>query len=80
MRCERARELVHEVLKELDHGFGKLYSYEGPPSIPPEQLLSTVLRHPFGASAHGAAQLQSSLPLGTFLVEEVLLRPNQFGA
>ena len=34
IRCERARELVQEVLKELDHGFGKLYSSEGPPSIP----------------------------------------------
>jgi hypothetical protein len=61
---------VQEVLKELDHGFGKLYFHEGPPSIPAEQLLSTVLRHPFGPSAHGATQLQSSLQLGlgTFLV------------
>ena len=61
----KVRELVREVLKELSHGFGKLYSREGRPSIPPEQLLSALLLqvHPFGASAHGATQLQSSLPL-----------------
>jgi transposase len=29
---------VQEVLKELDHRFGKLYFHEGPPSIPAEQL------------------------------------------
>src|SRR6185369_17551693 len=37
------RELVREVLKELSHTFGKLYSHEGPPSISPEQLLSALL-------------------------------------
>jgi transposase len=30
--------LVREVLKELSHNLGKLYSLEGQPSIPPEQL------------------------------------------
>src|SRR5437016_12462593 len=39
----KVRELVREVLKELSHSFGKLYSHEGRPSIPPEQLLSTLL-------------------------------------
>jgi hypothetical protein len=34
------RKLIREVLKELSHSFGKLYSQEGRPSIPPEQLLS----------------------------------------
>jgi hypothetical protein len=34
------RKLVREVLKELSHSFGKLYSQEGRPSIPPEQLLN----------------------------------------
>src|SRR6266550_9102712 len=37
------RKLVGEVLKELSHSFGKLYSHEGRPSIPPEQLLSALL-------------------------------------
>ena len=35
----KVRELVREVLKELSPTFGKLYSHEGRPSIPPEQLL-----------------------------------------
>src|SRR6516225_4107239 len=34
----KIRELVREVLKELNHTFGRLYSHEGRPSIPPEQL------------------------------------------
>jgi transposase len=41
------RELVREVLKELSHTFGKLYSHEGRPSIPPEQLLSALLLQVF---------------------------------
>ena len=43
----KVRELVREVLKELSHGFGKLYSHEGRPSIPPEQLLSALLLQVF---------------------------------
>jgi len=43
----KVRELVREVLKELSHGFGKLYSREGRPSIPPEQLLSALLLQVF---------------------------------
>ena len=62
------RKLVREVLKELSHSFGKLYSHEGRPSIPPEQLLSalalaSVLWPPLGAPADGAAQLQSPVSL-----------------
>ena len=34
----KVRELVREVLKELSHTLGKLYSHEGRPPIPPEQL------------------------------------------
>src|SRR5438445_10476590 len=41
------RKLVREVLKELSHSFGKLYSQEGRPSIPPEQLLSALLLQVF---------------------------------
>jgi transposase len=43
----QVRELVREVLKELSHSFGKLYSSEGRPSIPPEQLLSALLLQVF---------------------------------
>lgn len=41
------RELVREVLKGLSHSFDKLYSHEGRPSIPPEQLLSALLLQVF---------------------------------
>ena len=41
------RELVREVLKGLSHTFGRLYSREGRPSIPPEQLLSALLLQVF---------------------------------
>src|SRR6266481_8099538 len=43
----KVRELVREVLRELGHSFGKLYSHEGRPSIPPEQLLSALLLQVF---------------------------------
>jgi len=39
----KVRALVRSVLKELSWTFGKLYSHEGRPSIPPEQLLSALL-------------------------------------
>jgi transposase len=41
------RELVRAVLKDLSHSFAKLYSSEGRPSIPPEQLLSALLLQVF---------------------------------
>jgi len=43
----KVRELVREVLKELNRSFGRLYSPEGRPSIPPEQLLSALLLQAF---------------------------------
>src|SRR5205823_902263 len=43
----KVRELVREVLKELSPTFGRLYSHEGRPSIPPEQLLSALLLQVF---------------------------------
>lgn len=43
----KVRELVGEVLKELSHTLGKLYSHEGRPSIPPEQLLTALLLQVF---------------------------------
>jgi transposase len=39
----KIRELVLGVLKELNHTFRRLYSHEGRPSIPPEQLLSALI-------------------------------------
>jgi transposase len=41
------RELVREVLGELNRTLGQLYSKEGRPSIPPEQLLSALLLQVF---------------------------------
>jgi transposase len=43
----KIRGLVRDVLKDLSHSFGKLYSHEGRPSIPPEQLLSALLLQVF---------------------------------
>lgn len=39
----KIRELVRDVLKELNRSFSKLYAKEGRPSVPPEQLLSALL-------------------------------------
>jgi len=39
----QVRGLVRAVLKELSRSFSRLYSHEGRPSIPPEQLLSALL-------------------------------------
>jgi transposase len=41
------RQLVRDVLKELSSSLGQLYSREGRPSIPPEQLLSALLLQVF---------------------------------
>jgi transposase len=43
----QVRELVREVLRELNRSFSRLYSHEGRPSIPPEQLLSALLLQVF---------------------------------
>ncbi len=43
----KIRELVREVLDEMNRSFGKLYASEGRPSIPPEQLLSALLLRVF---------------------------------
>jgi transposase len=43
----KMRELVREVLGELNRNLGKLYASEGRPSIPPEQLLSALLLQVF---------------------------------
>jgi len=43
----KVRELVRAVLDELNRCLSKLYSSEGRPSIPPEQLLSALLLQVF---------------------------------
>jgi transposase len=39
----KVRELVRDVLRDLSRSFARLYSKEGRPSVPPEQLLSALL-------------------------------------
>jgi transposase len=41
------RELVDAGLAELSRSFDKLYTQDGRPSIPPEQLLRALLLQPF---------------------------------
>ena len=41
------RELVRDVFAAMDRDFRKLYARDGPPSIPPEQLLSALLLQVF---------------------------------
>ena len=43
----KIRELVRDVLGELNRSLGRLYASEGRPSIPPEQLLSALLLQVF---------------------------------
>ena len=40
----KIRNLVRDVLGELNRSLTRLYASEGRPSIPPEQLLSVLLR------------------------------------
>src|ERR1700757_333718 len=43
----KIRELVRDVLMELNRSFARLYAKDGRPSIPPEQLLSALLLQVF---------------------------------
>src|SRR5438445_5853204 len=43
----KIRELVRDVLRELNRSLSRLYASEGRPSIPPEQLLSALLLQVF---------------------------------
>src|SRR6476469_8522366 len=43
----KIRELVRDVLGELNRSLSRLYACEGRPSIPPEQLLSALLLQVF---------------------------------
>jgi hypothetical protein len=46
-RVPAGRELVQDVLSEMNRDLGKLYANEGRPSTPPEQLLSALLLQVF---------------------------------
>jgi transposase len=37
------REMVNVVLKDMSQSFGRIYSRDGRPSIPPERLLRALL-------------------------------------
>ena len=43
----KIRELVRDVLSEMNRDLTKLYASEGRPSTPPEQLLSALLLQVF---------------------------------
>src|ERR1700686_11818 len=43
----KIRQLVRDVLSEMNRDLGKLYASEGRPSTPPEQLLSALLLQVF---------------------------------
>src|SRR5437867_2884426 len=74
----KVRELVREVLKELSHSFGKLYSHEGRPSIPPEQLLSALLLQVF-YSIRSERQLSNSTTICCFVGLSVCRRTIRSG-
>jgi hypothetical protein len=62
----RMRKLSDQALDRLNPSFCALHTAEGRPSVPPEQMPLTaagVLRHPLGAAAVGAAQLQPAVSL-----------------
>ena len=56
----KIRELVRDVLGELNRSFNTLYSSEGRPSVPPEQLLSALLLQVF-YGIRSEAQLMEQL-------------------
>jgi transposase len=43
----RIRKLAHQALDRLNPTFSELYAAEGPPSVPPEQLLLASLLQAF---------------------------------
>ena len=64
----KIRQLVREVLGELNRSLGKLYANEGRPSISSGAIAELaaaagVLRHSVGTPTHGAVGLQSFVPL-----------------
>jgi transposase len=49
------RKLADDALGTLDDQFAALYSKNGRPSIPPEQLLRALLQQAFSRSARNAS-------------------------
>src|SRR5256714_8994455 len=56
----KIRKLVRDVVGELNRSLSRLYASEGRPSIPPEQLLSALLRQVF-YSIRSEGQLMEQL-------------------
>jgi transposase len=50
--------LVRDVSKELSRNFARLYAKEGRPSVPPEQLLSTLLIQPLYGTRSGRQPME----------------------
>ena len=63
----KMRELVRDVLSELNRSLGKLYASEGRPSIPPEQLLSALLLQVF-YGIRSERQLMEQLDYGSLCI------------
>src|SRR5262245_50117952 len=64
------REMTDEVLRQLSPRFARLYPKTGRPSVAPEKLLRALLLqvlYSVRAAAHGAARVQSPLPLVRWL-------------
>ena len=62
----KIRELVRDVLMELNRSLARLYAKEGRPSVPPEQLLSALLIQALygirlGTAVDGATELQPAV-------------------
>ncbi|MFZ3012667.1 MAG: IS5 family transposase [Nitrospira sp.] len=72
------RELVREVLSELNRDFRKLYSTTGRPSIPPEQLLSALLLQVF-YGVRSERQLMEQLDYNLLYRWFVGLSPDDMG-
>ena len=67
----KIRELVRDVLGELNRSLGRLYANEGRPSIPPEQLLSALLLQVFyGIRSERQLMEQLNYNLGVGLAQE----------
>ncbi|MGY4327589.1 hypothetical protein ACVWWG_002006 [Bradyrhizobium sp. LB7.2] len=70
----KVRELVRDVLSDLNRSLGKLYASEGRPSIPPEQLLSALILG-YSTPVHLASPRQPatiSLNAATWSIEAAL--------
>src|SRR6202007_927287 len=72
------RDLVDAALKELSRDFGRLYSREGRPSIPPERLLRALLLQAF-YTVRSERQLMEQLDYNLLFRWFVGLSPDEPG-